>query len=106
MAKATVQQTADVYVGSQSQHGLTVWCRTGAEAAFYVHVKAKKLTVRVAGTAAPVKFTVHRKRHTVSPRTARGQCQLQRRAQGQVQQARPVSLVRGKPLARRLTPAD
>lgn len=59
MAKATVQQTANVYVGSQSQHGLTVAPWTGAEAMFYVHVKAKKLTVLVTGSAAPVKFTVH-----------------------------------------------
>jgi beta-glucanase (GH16 family) len=58
LAKTKVQETANVYLGSQVQRNIAVAPWTGAEAAFYVHVKAKKLKVRVVGTAAPVKFKV------------------------------------------------
>jgi beta-glucanase (GH16 family) len=62
--KTKVQETADVYVGSQVQENVAVAPWSGAEAAFYVHPKAKKFKVRVVGTAAPVKFTVAVARQT------------------------------------------
>ena len=58
LGKTKVQETADVTVGSQVQTNIAVAPWSGAEAAFYVHVPAKKLKVRVVGTAAPVKFKV------------------------------------------------
>jgi len=64
LGKTKVQESADVYVGSQVQENIAVAPWSGAEAAFYVHVKAKKLKVRVVGTAAPVKFTVATARQT------------------------------------------
>jgi len=70
LRKTTVQETADVHVGSQVQHNVAVAPWSGAEAAFYVHVTAKKLRVRVVGTAAPVKFTVATARQRSSPLTA------------------------------------
>jgi beta-glucanase (GH16 family) len=64
LAKTKVQETADVYVGSQVQDNIPVAPWSGADAAFYVHVNAKKLKVRVVGTAAPVKFRVATARQT------------------------------------------
>jgi beta-glucanase (GH16 family) len=58
LGKTKVQETADVFVGSQVQTNIAVAPWSGAEAAFYVPVTTKKLKVRVVGTAAPVKFTV------------------------------------------------
>ena len=58
LGKTKVQETANVYVGSQVQRDVALAPWSGAEAAFYVHVKAKKLRVLVVGTAAPVKFKV------------------------------------------------
>jgi beta-glucanase (GH16 family) len=58
LAKTKVQETADVFIGSQVQKNIAVAPWSGAEAAFYVPVTTKKLKVRVVGTAAPVKFTV------------------------------------------------
>ena len=53
-----------MYVGSQVQDNIAVAPWSGASAAFYVHVTAKKLKVRVVGTAAPVKFRVATARQT------------------------------------------
>jgi beta-glucanase (GH16 family) len=64
LGKTKVQETADVYVGSEVQENIAVAPWSGAAAAFYVPVKAKKLKVRVVGTAAPVKFTVATARQT------------------------------------------
>jgi hypothetical protein len=58
LGKTKVQETANVYVGSQVQRDVALAPWSGAEAAFYVHVKAKQLRVLVVGTAAPVKFKV------------------------------------------------
>ncbi len=64
LGKPKVQETADVTVGSQRQTNIAVAPWSGAEAAFYVHANAKKLKVRVVGTAAPVKFKVATARQT------------------------------------------
>ena len=64
LSKPKVQETADVTVGSQRQTNIAVAPWSGAEAAFYVHANAKKLKVRVVGTAAPVKFKVATARQT------------------------------------------
>ena len=70
LGKTKVQETADVSVGSQVQKDIALAPWSGAKAAFYVSVAAKKLTVRVVGTAAPVKFTVATARQTASPLAA------------------------------------
>jgi beta-glucanase (GH16 family) len=67
LAKPKVQESASVSVGALVQNNVVVAPWQGAQAAFYVHVKAKTVTVKVVGSATPIKFSVALARQTTPP---------------------------------------